>query len=287
MPADSTRWWERLNKKLITEIVGCVLVALGVTLELYAEGKRAGVETKLRANNAATQAELNTRANNATAAAVKIADEVGGLDVLVRQTGDKIEALTKNSSNQKAQAASLIAALTAKQAEVTTTIEEAQKEVAALAASLDTINDLRQQIHEQSIFRTLTKPQIDTLGPFLKAKLQPDPKTMFPTVGIAAIFDTEAQAYAYQFMKLFKDNGVWYFPTPNGDDPRQIAQLVPLKVGLVLVVGSNGTDKSVYGPFLELQRVMKSVGLDSVIEQDPKLKFEEAQLDVDRKPAKE
>ena len=158
-----TRWWSRPNRKLVTEIVGCVLVALGVSLELYAESERAGVETKLRGNNAATQVELTKRENDATASAVETAQKVGGLSVLVKDTDEKVDALKKTASEQKTRSEALIIALTEKEREVAATIEAAQKDENALRASADTIRELRQKIHDLTADRVLTDQQSNDL----------------------------------------------------------------------------------------------------------------------------
>jgi len=275
--------------------IAAAVVALFVAIEGVAELKVASRETDLRENNSAEQQELQVSANdakqtadNATSEAVALAKRVGGLDALVAQTNGKLDQLTATATDQKTRSDALIASLTKKQKEVDATIEGAKKQVAALAASLSTINNLRQQLHEQGVFRTLTKSQADKLGPFLKEKLQPDPKTQLPALGVGAISDTEAQAYGMQFLKLFKDEGVFVYPTPNGDFPRGIVQLEATKYGLVLAIGPNGADRShAYEPFIGLLKVMGSVGLEAAIEIDPDLKFGQGQLDIERKPIKE
>jgi hypothetical protein len=132
-------------------------------VELWAAHKGAQVETLLRKNNASERAVLIERANKATAAAVAVTERVGGLDILVGKTNDKIDALTATASDQKARGDAIIASLNAKQKEVAATIEAAKKDEAELAASANTIKELRQELHDLTTKRVLTEQQTKEL----------------------------------------------------------------------------------------------------------------------------
>jgi|ERR1039458_276901 hypothetical protein len=149
-----------------------------------------------------------------------------------------------------------------------------------------------ERIEKMRLLRTLTKSQTDTLAPFLKQNLQlTRPELYIPTVGVASVADTEAQMYAIQFINLFIACGVNIYPTkrtPEGGSlPREITQLVPSKYGLMLAVGSkNGSDirPGVYESFVGLQKALQSIGLDVPLVNDDTMRFEDAQLNVLRKP---
>jgi hypothetical protein len=136
-------------------LAGAIYVALFIGYEIRAEYKGGIIEEELRTNNSAAQAILSDRANSATAQAVALAKKVGGFDVLVGQTNDKVDALAATASDQKARSDAIIAALNAKQKEVAATIEAAKKDEATLAASANTITELRQQLHDLTTDRSI------------------------------------------------------------------------------------------------------------------------------------
>lgn len=192
-------------------LAGAIYVALFIGYEVEAEYKGRIIEEELRTNNSAAQAILSDRANTATAKAVAMAEKVGGLDVVVAQTNEKVEALKATAADQKARSDVIIASLTAKQKEVETTIEAAKKDEAELAASANTITELRQQIKYLTTPRILTDEQISALATTLSAY----PKTPFD---LFVAQDSDSENLAAQIGILLEKAGwIWKVAPALGD----------------------------------------------------------------------
>jgi hypothetical protein len=195
----------RISTHTRLSFIGCALVALGVTAELWAAHEGATIESRLRKNNAAEQTELLKRANDATAKAAALADRVGGFDALVKQTDYKVDALMATASDQKARSDTIIASLNAKQREVVTTIEAAKMDEAELAASVNTIKDLRQTLHGLTTKRVLTEQQVKELT----KQARPFAKKEFD---MAANHDSDSPYLARQIGEALKNAGWEWAP---------------------------------------------------------------------------
>jgi flagellar motor protein MotB len=112
-------------------------------------------------------ADLRNKAQQAAALAGQLGAKVDELPSFVAQkkkeVNDQIDDFNRSTSEKKKQTDELIASLNAKQKEVATTIEAAKKDEAELAASANTIRELRQTLHDLTTKRVLTKQQVADL----------------------------------------------------------------------------------------------------------------------------
>lgn len=148
---------------------------------------------------------------------------------------------------------------------------ERAKESAALA---------NKQILEMKTIRRLEKPQAEALSIILKSEyFQSKPQV---SLQVASVADAEAQMFAMELMTFFSSCGVNIYPT-NGGLPNECAQLAPNANGLVMTVKSMAITTAIQ-PFARFQRAADLVGLKFDVEENPRLRENEAVLNVLMKP---
>jgi alkylhydroperoxidase/carboxymuconolactone decarboxylase family protein YurZ len=143
-----------------TEKWSARFLILALAVELFATVKTNTI------NNLAI-ADLSNKAQQAAALAGRLGAKVDDLNDFVekkeKMADDRMDSFKKFASDQKVQSDAIVAALTAKQKEVTAVIEAAKKDEAELEASANTIGELRQKLHDLTTKRVLTEQQIADL----------------------------------------------------------------------------------------------------------------------------
>jgi hypothetical protein len=159
--ADFTRlkkseYWKHRVEKWST-----LLVIVALAVELLATVKTNSI-------NNLTIADLGKKAQEAAQLAGQLGVKVDELPTFVAQKkveiGGQIDDLKSFTADQKRQSDALIASLNAAQAKATISLASIRADEQSLTASVNTINDLRQKLHELTTDRVLSEQQSKALA---------------------------------------------------------------------------------------------------------------------------
>lgn len=180
--------------------------------------------------------------------------------------------LNSAKANLEAAKASERAAILENQtAELTKQAEEAKAEAAKV----------NERIHKLQSVRRLSNDQASALKEFFSS----DKFRYLPgaSLQIFSVPDSESQMYAMDFIQVFRESGVNFYPTPMGKFPNECVQTAPDEYGVALVINSLEIKKETQR-WAHLSHVLPGIGIEVSVQLDPERKDHEAGLYILKKP---
>ena len=193
---------------------------------------------------------------------------------VVRLTRESNMAAAQELVQYKAEAAARIAEASAAAAGANERAAVAEREAARAKESAVL---LEKQLLEMKRTRRLEKSHVEGLRTILTSEAFKIPGLC---VDVGSIVDAEAQAFAMEFIHLFRSCGITVY-APAGFPAETIVSGPPSPDGLIIRVNSTANPQPA---FVVLQRFLHDIGLSSEVKSDPKVPPNHLNFVVAKKP---